>query len=68
MERRDRGFRDERSRQHGQPSSITSSNDPKLLYSRVFIGNLATDKVEADEVEAMFTKYGKILGESNDLM
>ena len=40
----------------------TSSSDPKLLMSRVFIGKLPTDRVCREDVEGMFSKYGKILG------
>jgi len=43
-------------------SSITNSDDPQLLESRLFIGNLPTDQVGKREVEEKFCKYGKILG------
>jgi len=43
-------------------SSITNSDDPALLESRLFIGNLPTDQVGKREVEEKFCKYGKILG------
>ena len=42
----------------------TSSNDPKMMRSRIFIGNLAADKVSRQEVEQVFAPYGKILGVS----
>lgn len=32
------------------------------MKSRVFIGNLPYEKVTKEELEAMFSKYGKILG------
>ncbi len=40
----------------------TSSSDPKLMDSRVFIGNLPADMISRHEVEDGFKKYGKILG------
>lgn len=40
----------------------TSSSDPKMMSARVFVGNLAAEKVSRQEVEKMFTNYGKILG------
>lgn len=42
----------------------TSSKDPKMLNSRVFIGNLASEKVGRQEVETLFSAYGKVLGVS----
>ncbi len=42
----------------------TSSNDPKMLDSRVFIGNLPSEKVTRLIIEKMFSEYGKILGVS----
>ncbi|XP_013421667.1 nuclear receptor coactivator 5-like isoform X2 [Lingula anatina] len=58
----------ERERARGPPvrdeRTITNSDDPKLLYSRVFIGNLPTDKMTEGELETMFKKYGKVLGTS----
>lgn len=42
----------------------TSSNDPKLLNSRVFIGNLPSDKITRHEVENLFSEFGKVLGVS----
>lgn len=42
----------------------TSSSDPKMMNSRVFIGNLAAEKVSRQAVEKMFGAYGKILGVS----
>ena len=44
--------------------SNTSSNDPKMLDSRVFIGNLPSDKVTRKIVEDMFSEFGKVLGVS----
>lgn len=42
----------------------TSSKDPKMLHSRVFIGNLASDKVGRQDVETVFSAHGKVLGVS----
>ena len=42
----------------------TSSNDPKMLNSRVFIGNLASDKVSRQDIESLFSRFGKVLGVS----
>ena len=42
----------------------TSSKDPKMLNSRVFIGNLASEKVGRQDIENLFETYGKVLGVS----
>lgn len=42
----------------------TSSKDPKMLNSRVFIGNLASDKVGRQDIENLFATFGKVLGVS----
>lgn len=42
-------------------SGHTNSNDPKLLMSRVFIGNLPHEKVTREELTEIFSKYGKVL-------
>ena len=42
----------------------TSSDDPKMMNARVFIGNLASDKMSRQEVMKMFEPYGKVLGVS----
>jgi RNA recognition motif-containing protein len=42
----------------------TSSQDPKMLNSRVFIGNLAAEKVGRQDIESMFAVHGKVLGVS----
>ena len=42
----------------------TSSSDPTMMNSRVFIGNLPSDKLSRQEVEKLFEPYGKILGVS----
>ena len=40
----------------------TSSNDPKMMEARVFIGNLPSESVTRQAVEQMYKEYGKILG------
>ena len=72
---RDRDRMRERDRDHDRrerdrrdmtrlPRHLTASaDDPKLLLSRVFIGNLPTENMSGDsELETLFSKYGKILG------
>ena len=36
----------------------------KMMNSRVFVGNLAAEKVTRQEVEQLFSEYGKVLGVS----
>ncbi|XP_028640039.1 heterogeneous nuclear ribonucleoprotein C-like [Grammomys surdaster] len=43
-------------------SNITNKTDPQSMNSRVFIGNLNTLVVKKSDVEAIFSKYGKIVG------
>ncbi|NP_001080256.1 heterogeneous nuclear ribonucleoprotein C (C1/C2) S homeolog [Xenopus laevis] len=43
-------------------SNVTNKTDPRSLNSRVFIGNLNTLVVKKTDVEAIFSKYGKIVG------
>ncbi|KAG7497792.1 hypothetical protein JOB18_044065 [Solea senegalensis] len=43
-------------------SNVTNKTDPRSLNSRVFIGNLNTLLVTKGDVEAIFSKYGKIVG------
>lgn len=43
-------------------SNVTNKTDPRSLNSRVFIGNLNTLLVTKSDVEAIFSKYGKIVG------
>ncbi|XP_047223020.1 RNA-binding Raly-like protein isoform X2 [Girardinichthys multiradiatus] len=45
-----------------QTSNVTNKNDPRSLNSRVFIGNLNTAVVTKADIEAIFAKYGKIVG------
>ncbi|XP_034412794.1 heterogeneous nuclear ribonucleoproteins C1/C2 isoform X3 [Cyclopterus lumpus] len=42
--------------------NVTNKTDPRSLNSRVFIGNLNTLLVTKGDVEAIFAKYGKIVG------
>ena len=42
----------------------TSSKDPKMLNSRVFLGNLASELVGRHEIETLFSTFGKVLGVS----
>uniref|UniRef100_A0A3B5MD98 RRM domain-containing protein n=1 Tax=Xiphophorus couchianus TaxID=32473 RepID=A0A3B5MD98_9TELE len=42
--------------------NVTNKNDPRSLNSRVFIGNLNTAVVTKADIEAIFAKYGKIVG------
>uniref|UniRef100_A0A2K5JJ62 RRM domain-containing protein n=1 Tax=Colobus angolensis palliatus TaxID=336983 RepID=A0A2K5JJ62_COLAP len=43
-------------------SNVTNKSDPRSMNSRVFIGNLNTLVVKKSDVEAIFSKYGKIVG------
>uniref|UniRef100_A0A4W5RUY1 Heterogeneous nuclear ribonucleoprotein C n=1 Tax=Hucho hucho TaxID=62062 RepID=A0A4W5RUY1_9TELE len=43
-------------------SNVTNKTDLRSLNSRVFIGNLNTLLVTKADVEAIFSKYGKIVG------
>lgn len=43
-------------------SNVTNKNDPHSINSRVFIGNLNTLLVTKADVEAIFSKYGKVVG------
>ncbi|XP_058879105.1 RNA-binding Raly-like protein isoform X5 [Acipenser ruthenus] len=45
-----------------QTSNVTNKNDPRSINSRVFIGNLNTVIVKKADIEAIFAKYGKIVG------
>ncbi|XP_042188227.1 RNA-binding Raly-like protein isoform X2 [Callorhinchus milii] len=45
-----------------QTSNVTNKNDPRSINSRVFIGNLNTTIVKKGDIEAIFAKYGKIVG------
>jgi RNA recognition motif-containing protein len=41
----------------------TSSSDPEMMESRIFIGNMSK-KVTRHHIEQLFSKYGKVLGVS----
>lgn len=41
---------------------VTRSNDPRLLASRLFLGNLPTDKCTKQDIYEHFCRYGNILG------
>ncbi|KAK2117870.1 hypothetical protein P7K49_004757 [Saguinus oedipus] len=43
-------------------SNVTNKTDPRSMNSRVFTGNLNTLVVKKSDVEAIFSKYGKIVG------
>lgn len=43
-------------------SRNTNSNDPKMMSARVFIGNLAADKLSRQDIMKMFEPHGKVLG------
>lgn len=59
---RPRGKSPERDRRRGEIRHETNRMDPHSVRCRVFIGNLATDKVSRQELEEMFSKYGHISG------
>ncbi|KAM7423006.1 hypothetical protein PAMA_010848 [Pampus argenteus] len=53
-----------RSTSPGRYSHSCSSNDPRDLERRIFVGNLPTSDMEKKDLEDMFNPYGKILGVS----
>ncbi|GFR04455.1 hypothetical protein TNCT_600871 [Trichonephila clavata] len=40
----------------------TNSSDPQSVQSRVFVGNLNTYVVGKEEVERIFSRYGRLIG------
>lgn len=52
-----------RSQSPGRYSRSCSSNDPRDLERRIFVGNLPTSDMEKKDLEDMFSPYGKILGQ-----
>ena len=42
----------------------TSSQDPHAVNSRIFVGNLNTFQVNKIDVEKVFQRYGRIVGET----
>ncbi|XP_051269571.1 nuclear receptor coactivator 5 isoform X1 [Dicentrarchus labrax] len=53
-----------RSSSPGRYSRSCSSNDPRDLERRIFVGNLPTSDMEKKDLEDLFTPYGKIVGVS----
>lgn len=45
----------------------TNSQDPQAVNSRVFVGNLNTFQCSKTDVERMFQRYGRLVGEYNIL-
>ncbi|KAM7319553.1 hypothetical protein ACRRTK_021236 [Alexandromys fortis] len=43
-------------------SNVTNKTDPRSMISLVFIGNLNIRVIKESDVEAIFSKYGKIVG------
>jgi heterogeneous nuclear ribonucleoprotein C1/C2 len=43
-------------------NNVTNKTDPRSMNSHVFTGNLNTLVVKKSDVEAIFLKYGKIVG------
>ncbi|KAF0772714.1 heterogeneous nuclear ribonucleoprotein C-like [Aphis craccivora] len=41
----------------------TNSQDPQAVNSRVFVGNLNTFQCSKTDVERMFQRYGRLVGE-----
>ncbi|XP_029907881.1 nuclear receptor coactivator 5 isoform X3 [Myripristis murdjan] len=53
-----------RSPSPGRYSRSCSSNDPRDLERRIFVGNLPTSDMEKKDLEDLFNQYGKIVGVS----
>ncbi|XP_041837315.1 nuclear receptor coactivator 5 isoform X2 [Melanotaenia boesemani] len=53
-----------RSPSPGRYSRTCSSNDPRDLERRIFVGNLPTSDMENKDLEDLFSPYGKIVGVS----
>ncbi|XP_026161778.1 nuclear receptor coactivator 5 isoform X3 [Mastacembelus armatus] len=53
-----------RSTSPGRYSRSCSSNDPRDLERRIFVGNLPTSDMEKKDLEDLFNPYGKIVGVS----
>jgi RNA recognition motif-containing protein len=52
----------ERDRRRGEVRYETNRMDPHSVRCRVFVGNLATEKMSRQELEEIFNKYGHISG------
>jgi len=46
----------------------TNSQDPQAVNSRVFVGNLNTFQCSKTDVERMFQRYGRLVGEYNYIL
>ncbi|XP_075997052.1 nuclear receptor coactivator 5 isoform X2 [Genypterus blacodes] len=53
-----------RSPSPGRYSRSCSSNDPRDLERRIFVGNLPTSNMEKKDLEELFSPYGKVGGVS----
>ncbi|KAJ4926666.1 hypothetical protein JOQ06_014415 [Pogonophryne albipinna] len=53
-----------RSASPGSFSRSCSSNDPRDLERRIFVGNLPTSDMEKKDLEELFSTYGKVIGVS----
>ncbi|XP_032370042.1 nuclear receptor coactivator 5 isoform X10 [Etheostoma spectabile] len=53
-----------RSASPGRFSRTCSSNDPREMERRIFVGNLPTSDMEKKDLEDLFSPYGKIVGVS----
>ncbi|XP_019214575.1 nuclear receptor coactivator 5 isoform X3 [Oreochromis niloticus] len=53
-----------RSPSPGRYSRSCSSNDPRDLERRIFVGNLPTSDMEKKDLEDLFSPYGKVVGVS----
>ena len=40
----------------------TSSDNPEMVRSRVFVGHLDTDNITKDDVQRLFSPYGRVIG------
>lgn len=52
-----------RSPSPGRYSRSCSSNDPRDLERRIFVGNLPTSDMEKKDLEDLFSPYGKVVGQ-----
>lgn len=52
-----------RSLSPGRYSRSCSSNDPRDLERRIFVGNLPTSDMEKKDLEDLFSPYGKVVGQ-----
>lgn len=59
-----RGKSPDRDRRRLEVRHETNRMDPHSIRCRIFIGNLATEKMSRQELEDIFGKYGHISGSS----